>query len=272
MKQFTGFFKRITLLFFVLFLFSNLSSQPPVGVNLAPYQDWSPEFAFKDVFKSAREWITFNADGSGSWDTGVSVPMTSDGYPTQIPFDAPGLSPQIVRTLLFWGLNPAHGQPAGDYTLIWEGIGAVRVRQQGGVSMDFNSAGTFSFPVNSTGGIIIEIRESDMMHPVRNIRFILPDFESDFETVPFNPDFLSFLDNFQCIRFMDWMNTNGSPVMEWDDRILPNFYSQAQPAGVAYEYLAQLCNTTEKDAWVNIPHQASDDYIEEFCPVPRRPT
>lgn len=262
-------YKHLIFFFAFLGILSPIFAQNPVGVNLASFRDWSSEFVFKDAFKMCREWTQVNAI-NGEEVPGLVIPLREDGYPQSLPVENGGV-PLIVRAYVLTG--QVHPLPEGDYTLIAEGTGMVRIRQSGGSGWQtLNSPGTLSFAKETDGHFFIEIPQSNAADPVRNIRLILPGFLDSYETAPFHPDFLDFLEPFGCIRFMDWMRTNGSTIVGWEDRTPADYYSQTVPfagnvpyRGVAYEYLVDLCNTLSKDAWVNIPHKANDDYIEQFA-------
>jgi hypothetical protein len=60
---------------------------------------------------------------------------------------------------------------------------------------------------------------------------------------------------------MDFGYTNGSPLQEFSQRTLPTSQTQFSPKGSALEYMADLSNETQKNMWICIPHQASDDYV-----------
>lgn len=260
--------QQLLLLLLALGLLPHLSAQHPVGVNLASFRDWSSEFVFKDAFRMCREWTQINlADGSASGT--FDIPLRPDGYPTALPFADAG-NAYGVRTFLF--TDATYPIPAGNFTLISEGAGMLRVRQNGGVVQTFSSPGTHTIAQTTGTHFIIDIIQSDVSDPVRNIRFVMPGFLDTYQTEPFHPAFLAFLQPFNCLRFMDWMRTNGSMVQGWSDRTPANYYSQTLPFfghapfhGVAYEYLVDLCNTLGKDAWVNIPHQAGDDYVQQLA-------
>ena len=64
---------------------------------------------------------------------------------------------------------------------------------------------------------------------------------------------------------MDWGHTNHSPIVEWSDRRKPWHQTQAGEYGVAMEYWIQLSNLLQKDPWICVPHQASDDYIRKMA-------
>ena len=40
-------------------------------------------------------------------------------------------------------------------------------------------------------------------------------YVADFDTKPFTPVFIDSITNYKCIRFMDWMATNGQNIAEW---------------------------------------------------------
>lgn len=87
----------------------------------------------------------------------------------------------------------------------------------------------------------------------------------------FRPEFLDALRGMSVIRFMDWQATNNSINREWMDRNTPaaitqnSSTSQGRPQGVAVEYMIALCNEINADAWVCVPHQATDDYIQRMA-------
>ncbi|HET7433235.1 MAG TPA: hypothetical protein VFN10_00840 [Thermoanaerobaculia bacterium] len=93
--------------------------------------------------------------------------------------------------------------------------------------------------------------------------------------------------NWAYIRFMDWGMTNASPVMDWSDRRLPGHIFQAgiinsrSPAlddnvaqgdretGVAFEYMVALCNASNKNMWINVPHLATADFMTRLAKLIR---
>ena len=236
----------------------------PIGINLAGIQDWSAEFVFVDVMKQSRVWISHDAAPNSAWSSNLAIPMGTDGYPLQVPFTV-GTSPaQHVRTL-FYATNALNGlYPAGMYRLVASGSGQIRL--WGG------AVGTFSCPVdtlvsvNNTSGLIsLEIELSQQSNPVRDIRFVMPGHHTTYQSNPFHPALLDFLQDFQCIRFMDWMKTNGNPMVSWVQRTTPTTYTQTRSEGVAYEHIVELCNQLNKDAWICVPHAANNTFITELA-------
>lgn len=78
---------------------------------------------------------------------------------------------------------------------------------------------------------------------------------------------------FSVFRTMDATSTNCSIQKEWSDRRLPTDADQTAYAvcgdstnkGVAWEYLIDIVNAANVGLWVNIPHQASDDYVRNLA-------
>jgi hypothetical protein len=62
-----------------------------------------------------------------------------------------------------------------------------------------------------------------------------------------------------AISFNSFLNQN------WSDRVDAGISHQTTQAGVAYEYMVKLCNTLNKDMWINIPTAASDDYVRQLA-------
>lgn len=85
-----------------------------------------------------------------------------------------------------------------------------------------------------------------------------------------NPTWLAELAPYSTLRFMDWSNTNWSQLINWSDRMLPtspNNYevysdglSVGPNPGVAYEWLIDLANRTQKDLWLCVPHRANSGF------------
>lgn len=83
-----------------------------------------------------------------------------------------------------------------------------------------------------------------------------------------NPVFLEEISMYESLRFMDWGEINHCPMVEWTDRTLPH-EEQGRPdgkrKGMAYEWMIDLCNRLDADAWFCMPHAASDDYMRQFA-------
>lgn len=87
---------------------------------------------------------------------------------------------------------------------------------------------------------------------------------------PWNPQFLKELAPYRSLRFMDWDQTNGSERERWIQRNRKTALKQ-NPA--AYEWMIDLCNRTQADLWVTVPHRtinhtltnSPSDYALRLC-------
>lgn len=233
-----------------------------VGTNLGGVSDWGSDWPFIDMFKKSRDWLTRNADDSGTWDSNRSAqaPRDENGYVTHIPFNPPGGgSPQYIHTII----HNIH--QAGPWELRMEGTGSLRLSWSG-------SNGWQSFEINGGGTVIpmevvqpltqvfLEVRTSDAEDHIRDIQLVPADSIA-VDDLPFHPLYIERLRPFSMLRFMDWARTNGSPLADWENRTTPDHNTQARREGVAFEYMIELANYLGQDIWVTIPHLADDDFV-----------
>ena len=255
-----------------------------VGTNILDINSFSPQIVFKDLMKHAQEWsmknpITFvlikNSDGSLK-NAPNSVLRSSDGYPLQVPFTESGQQ-VIAQTIILDG-GP-HPLQTGEYELSFEGAGEVNVGSTG-VSLgtgetslsSTNAADKIRFAYNDSNGdgqIVVSIVSSIAANPIRNIQIIPVQFLTDFQTQPFHPRFLEFLNPFSVIRFMDYMRTNNSSIVNFSERCPKKFYTYTTNRGAPYEMMIKLCNQTGKDLWACIPHKANDNFVSSFATLLR---
>jgi|GEM_PF-1806755 len=107
---------------------------------------------------------------------------------------------------------------------------------------------------------------------IKNIKLIRPGYDPNNHPV-FTNDIKDLIDRFDAIRFMDFTATNSNIQVNWSDRTLPSYATQApskpgygwQGVGAAWEYVILLANETGKDAWICVPAKASDDYIYQLA-------
>lgn len=255
---------------------SGLSTQPPrLGTNLRTLDDWSSQRPFLDLFKQARAWFTQcdntrDADCGGRWYTNEEDRLDLDerGWVRSLPAPAePGFS--IAATLL----DLPDSFPAGRYLLLYEGEGVIRYRL-GARRLDAESSpGRDVLDIDvSRGAIHLQILATDPSgtgNYLRNLRLIREADESLAGTERFNPDFLIRTEPFQALRLMEWMKINGSPISRWADRPLPDDATWTGPGGVPVEIMLMLANRLGKPVWLNVPHQADDDYVRRFAELTR---
>ena len=100
---------------------------------------------------------------------------------------------------------------------------------------------------------------------MKNIRVVLEGDEYNFSKDILTENFMRFISQFSTIRFMDLQHTNGSPLSEWLQNTPDDFHTQATPKGISMNLIAKIIQITGRNAWINVPHLASDDYINKFA-------
>jgi len=227
--------------------------RPRLGINLAGIADWNTELPFVDVFKMSRPWISQRR--GARWGGGPPLDLDERGWVRKLSEDC------WAETLLCT-ISGGH-YPGGLYTLLYEGEGDFEVRGAGKIVG--REPGRLKVQVDSSrGAIFLQLKKTDPARYVRNIRVIMPGFESRYLENPFHPRFLERWRGLACFRFMDWAKTNRSNISRWSDRPTPQDATFSRK-GVALEWMVDLCNRLKADAWFCIPHSADDSYVRSFA-------
>ena len=211
--------------------------QAPLGMNLGGVVDWSSQLPFVDVFRSARNWIPQQVDG-GPWDTGEQLNVDSLGWIAALD------SGQAAGTLMTRDLNGHY--PAGTYVCLYDGEGQIRFGFDARTTSE--SPGRIELEVTpGNGGIYLKIVATNPADPVRNIRVLMPGFETTYQSEPFYPPFLDMIGQYRVLRFMDWMRTNNNETETWSQRTSPQHRSFAGGTGVPVEVMVELANRLQID-------------------------
>ncbi|WP_293572979.1 hypothetical protein [Phaeobacter sp.] len=241
----------------------------PMAMNLSAIADWSPQAAFLNHFKSSRPWI---GHLPGQWG-GVDHPdlaaagyLDPHGWPTSVP-------PELgsIGTLILTDLPAEATSLTGRYVLRFEGDGIIEL---GGRAQNVRyGSGEIRFDFSpGPGAVDIRIQRTDRQGTgdyVRNIAVVQERHLPAWETGQmFNPDWLSLMSGFSALRFMDWMATNDSVQIGWEDRPQIRDYSWALN-GAPAEVLIALANELRIDPWFTLPHMADDIYVRNYAELVR---
>ena len=237
-----------------------------MGVNLSGVDDWSTDRMFADAMKSSRR------------------PSDLRSHLGTPPIDANGWPATDASIVVFHGIGNMNGTYKLSFTGqadVWTSWGAASI-----VNKVYNSA------TNTTTADLIyfprrwlrtapqprqhptDPRRADQhrrhehqadaaalaglhrqLRPVGHVHQPLKDLVSRFTTV----------------RMMDNTGSNGAAGLNgsWANRRPTSYASQISPGhpskGMAWEFAIQFWNETDKDAWVNIPFPADEQYITQLA-------
>ncbi|KAA0158426.1 hypothetical protein FNF28_06220 [Cafeteria roenbergensis] len=259
---------------------SHLGQFNPVGINIAGNTDWSTQWLFADLMKTARGWVSqhhpdFAPSGVYTWDTKAKQHLRADGYPASLPRG------QALTTLM--ARDVRRQLPSGVYTVTYAGSGELFFGMDAEVVRE--RKGWIEVKVSLSAvrdnGIFMQIRDTDPADPLRDIRVAMPGMADRVaDGALFHPAMLGFLRQFGSARFMDLQRTNeASSQVHWaTDRPLEDAASwgvgwegkvPGADAGVPLAVLLDLANQAGTDAWLCVPHAASDDYVRHFAAMIR---
>jgi hypothetical protein len=242
-----------------------------LGTNLVGVNYYSSQLPFINNFLTASQWLTHT---NTAWDTseekylnldanGWPITLTSVNEPTAQTYTSVGV-------LFFRGFpsTPNGYYPGGQYVVLYDG--------QGTLTYGFDASLVSSSPgrdiinvVPSTNGIDLRITVTDPAHTgnyIHNIRVVQAANEAAIKAGQvFNPTYLKLLQNFRAVRFMDWLQTNGSTQSSWPARSSPTYAFFGTSNGVPIDVAVQLANAISADAWLNVPHMADDNFITQMA-------
>jgi len=265
------------------------------------WRDWSTEQPFINLFKTSRNWIT---QAPGVWDTNEeqSLDLDANGWVRSLPAaNSTSVQYRTVSTVLLGGSGLSGIRSGGEYVVLYDGEGtlayslaATKVPAKSALGRDVINVD----PANTTG-IVITIAATDPNNTgnyIRNIRVVSPGYvcgddplafcyanndpncqrsacqsmESVVSSQLFHPQFLKNLVYYRSLRFMEPESTNVISTklpqqVNWADRATLNSARWTTQAGIPVEVAVALSSQLNADPWVNMPHQASDDYIHQFA-------
>lgn len=203
------------------------------------------------------------------------------------------------------------GLPRSGWIMKWEGTGTIRFQGLENVVADAGTSAElqweswtpagygfagYNYIFQSTGegrietdlhwmvhGWVLEIEESDPNDPIRNVVFLFPGLEDEYDAgLRFNPQYLERMSQFNSLRYMGYLNSNRiesrrimadcNPFyytdmlnyLDWNERTPENYYCLNNGNGGNYEYIIELSNLTNTDPWVNIPFCADESYTDSL--------
>ncbi len=224
-----------------------------LGINLDGLCDWNSELPFNDLMRLARPWVS-QKQGQ-PWGKGPALDLDARGQVRRLD---EGCSAETMLLTI-----PGH-YPIGEYVCLYAGSGQVELR---GMAREVErKPGRIVFVPRPDHGGSLAITRTDPQDPVRDIRVLMPGSEATHRTETFHPTFLARWRGFNTLRFMDWMHTNGSKLVSWDDRPRVEDATWAHK-GAPVEVMVDLCNRLKANPWFCMPHLADDGFVRGFAQV-----
>ncbi|HWY86637.1 MAG TPA: L-type lectin-domain containing protein, partial [Gemmataceae bacterium] len=252
--------------------YTETNLKPDLGINISNVVYYNQDVLFADAMKESGGW----GSTSAPWD--LSAKVDANGWPLQ---DA-GVTV----------LSPDGGAPNGTYRMSFTGQAA----QITPVACSFTVQNkTYNAATNTTTANVLlnnqvwyqtgffvaftGTKRNPTDNPgtgITNLKMMLPvapgSTTSYDPSVTFTNQIKSLVSKFSTVRYMDYLATNGNQQVNWSDRLLPggNQYQAAagygwEGKGASWEYAVQLANETHTDMWINIPVNASADYITKVA-------
>ena len=235
-------------------------NNPSVGINLNVIGASEPGLQTVDLFKQADPWRHRSIESESQLDL--------DEYGWLKTFPDLGEESQTLTTRI---ANQTDLVP-GKYIIDWEGEGELwAIAGDNAANSPAPNWMELYVDPNTMGeqGILLGIKSTDPNNNGNYIRNIRVYHEDDKEKLDrgeiFKPEFLDKVGDFRTLRFMDWLDVNGSTQKEWNaaEQSMQQASWSAKQGAVPYEAIITLANQAKADLWINIPHQANDDYVRQ---------
>lgn len=240
-------------------------ADPVLAFNLADVKDWGSNMPFLDIARTMRPFIAGTDDQwetMGNDDLRAGGFLDEAGWPLRLPPKA-----TIFRAGFDWSHDSGAAKSrAGRYLLTYDGAG--RIALGGSAELVDRAPGRIVFDNADGAGFWLELVENDPQgtgENIRNIRIVREDRLPLYQAgAVFNPDWLAVIRDARHLRLMDWMETNDSEIVHWEDRPKLGDATWAR-VGVPLEIMVQLANETGTEPWFTLPHQADDEYVRHFA-------
>ena len=225
-----------------------------MGIGLGDVSYYTSAWQFVDMMRYSREWRCPEGSEIIEDEHGWPIALKGEDGKEQV------ITPEhLVKMAMY------NRYITGDIVLTWEGDGEVAISRRKAKLIQDDFPGkqrrVYNFPDRVRGVFDLVVKRSNPQDHVRNIRMWMPGFENAKQT--FHPLFLERIEEFPCLRFMDWGRTNNSNQVNWSDRVTAKHMRQTR--GVAWEYMIELANVTGKDMWICLPHLVTDAYVKKLA-------
>ncbi len=260
----------------------------PLGINTNEIYEQDASIPFVDLFRVSmpfHENIRCRKKDKPCL-TSAEVEYDKQGWPKKLNGGKAGVF--FIRNV------NRDAYPEGDFTVLYDGEGKIEYLQNAELESHTEGEDTIKLTARADGFMTaaLQIVESNPEDPLRNIRILLPggicqgkpftqiadakacknteflSFKDNYETILFNPDYLSFMKDFSVIRFMPMSGVTRNPAVTWDQRSKMDKATWGGlygSRGAPLEVQIALANRLKANPWLNVPHAADNNYIKKFA-------
>jgi hypothetical protein len=247
--------------------------------TFSPFLNWLKQANPPSITRSAGGSLASQA----LWDAGGYLDPATGELMNPMPSDV------LTYTRLFY---TAYSYPtvtgiqspsmAGEtFVAKWDGSATGNVDfLTSGSSQNKTVPGQITFTQGTTDGTMqLTLTPTNVNDPPRNIRVYQSSYAANVAAGEiFNPDWLAELKQFKTLRFMDWGGTNSSTLTSYSQLADLQFHrwcsaftasgtngTNGPKGGCHPEIICALVAQTGCNAYVCIPHQATDAYVTAFA-------
>ena len=230
------------------------------GMNYPSNSYYSIEFPFTDLMRKCNTWRAENVNGEGYFDHPMP-PMDEHGWPMEMPSGGSTFLDLIVTN------HYDEAVLGNTLRITFDGDDSTTdERWAGNLRMTWpcqtNRVGPNEYIVTTNGATALTLR-IDWLNPADHIRNIKIELA---EVGEFRQAFIDRQEGMRVMRFMDWMNTNLSPIVEFEEwPTEDDFPSVGGYNRVPIAIMCRASNAAGVPPWFCIPHLASDDFVEKFA-------
>ncbi len=261
---------------------SQHNQRSPIGINTNEAMDVDSSVPFIDLFRMSLPF-----EEARPWLTKGTIQYDKNGWPQQLNGGKAGTR--------FISHFPAKSIPNDIYTVLYEGEGEISYGA--GAKLIRHSAGKDLIRLVADKKQLISatltITKTNPKNYIRNIRILMPggicngnhftrvrsakecarsnaylSFEEHHQSIIFNPDYLTFMRDFRVIRFMNMAGITRNNLTRWENQPKINqatWGGKEGVRGVPLEIMLELANKMNADPWLNFPHNADDNFIQQYA-------
>ncbi len=240
-------------------------------INIDANEDYSPEEKYASLADTPRLFCIAGSIAAGTYDDKHLVAVTAEGFP-EADFDVnlvdgllvggtnlivfPGQVANIIPQFTAVSFADVPGRPA-RYNLADNETRMLMNVPIGATNISLSFVGTNRYPGDTASGGTGIGKLRVMRADTRQGSNPLPE-----ETL-FNPTWAAEMAAADGFRFMDFLGVNHCPAEPFDITVLPKptDQSQATAKGGCIEHAIKIAYDADADAWINIHHTATEEYV-----------